>query len=201
MRRPFPASLILLAAALGADHGVAQSAPPPLPAAEVATPSVPTATDPAPARARPVSPQAAALLGVIVPKHIPPALADAKSPEEAPDLRETDRPRNTIIRLPKYLVQEDRPPVFRERDILTAAAKINLMMKRNPGLRYVPLWQLNRGIALFMYQEQQRLDDIAETTELARLISFSDPAAGQKAQSQVQEMFMRWADLTWHSSR
>ena len=60
-----------------------------------------------------MSPQTAALLGVIVPKVTPPAPADAKPPEEAPDLREIDRPRNGIIRLPRFLVQEDRPPVFR----------------------------------------------------------------------------------------
>ena len=35
------------------------------------------------------------------------------------DLRDIDKPRNGIIRLPNYTVQEKKPPVFRERDIYT----------------------------------------------------------------------------------
>eukprot|EP01035_Chromulina_nebulosa_P038557 gene38557-52084_t len=37
-----------------------------------------------------------------------------KAEEEAADLRDTDKPKNQIVRLEKYVVKEERPPIFTE---------------------------------------------------------------------------------------
>jgi hypothetical protein len=109
----------------------------------------------------------------LLPKYNPPT---SGSPV---DRRESDRPRNTIVRLPKnllppesitasaaadnhgqppegvvrlprYDVRERRLPKFKERELLTPTARVDLHLKRHPGLRIGNLFGLNRGIARAM---------------------------------------------------
>src|ERR1041384_5012213 len=77
----------------------------------------PAKKQPEPLRAsRAISPEVAAQLQGYAPKYTPPPPKPTPKPEdEEVDAREVDKPRNGIIRLPKYIVQEPKSPVLNER--------------------------------------------------------------------------------------
>jgi hypothetical protein len=149
---------------------------------------------PAPATTRPreTSPETAAKIIFTLPKYSAPPEAEAKKTEEAPDLRETDKPRNGIVRLPKYLVQEPKVPAFKDRELLTTQGKIDLAYKRHPGLRLGSLGFLNNnGPALMMLEEERRLERKAEMEDLYGLYQYSDPKAGAAVKRETSTTFIR----------
>jgi hypothetical protein len=109
---------------VGAEPEVNPAALPPKPA-----PSAALATRP-----RLVSPELASRLAEAAPKYVSPSAPPAQS-TAAVDARETDKPRNTIIRLPRYVVQESKLPDIAERELLTPKGKLELAYKLYPGLR------------------------------------------------------------------
>lgn len=116
--------------------------------------------------------------------------AAAAAPTDVPaDWREIDKPRNTIVRLPEYIVQEQIPPVMKERTIETPKARLDRALKRNPGLRFGSFWIFrNDGIALTMQEEEERLERMKETHDLLTLL----PVSEQKQMKPiVDRMFMR----------
>jgi hypothetical protein len=161
------------------------------------TPSTPTPA-PAMSASHAVSPDTAAKLAVVAPKFdsVPPKpeTTDAPAkPTEPIDLREIDKPRNTIIRLPNYLVQEEKPSVIKEREVLTPKARLENAYKKHPGLHVGSLPFLsNDGIALFMQQEDERLERKSEFEDLVSLLRFGDPAHAA-VKSEVEQAFMREA--------
>jgi hypothetical protein len=83
--------------------------------------------------------------------------------------RETDVPRNGIIRLPQYDVREDKVPKFRERELLTQKGRADVALRRHPGLRFGPLSFLNVRRGLEMLAEEDAID---RRREMAELIGF-----------------------------
>lgn len=138
---------------------------------------------PTPDRSRAMSPETAAHLAERLPKFTPPPSAppskpptDSSSPifvdsskaaASSPDLREIDKPRNTIIRLPNYVVQEEKPSAFKERNLLTPKGKLALAYKRYPGLKFGSLPFLsNDGVALGMLEDDFDRERAAEMRDL-----------------------------------
>lgn len=135
-------------------------------------------------RSRAMSPTTAAHLAEKLPKFTPPpsatppasSPADSSSPllvdspktaTPSPDLRELDKPRNTIIRLPNYVVQEEKPSAFKERNLLTPKGRLALAYKRYPGLRFGSLPFLsNDGVALGMLEDDFDRERAAEMRDL-----------------------------------
>jgi hypothetical protein len=183
-RSPF-VSLGIAAALVGFGAARAAEIPPSAVADGPEGPGIERATT-APVKSRPVSPEKAAQLAAVVPKFEPVPQPPAEPP---PDLRETDKPRNTIIRLPDFVVQQRKAPVLKERDVLTAEAKLELALRKNPGLRFGSFWIFrNDGIALLMAAEEERLEKKREMGELIRLM----PASQQKqVKPLVEQAFMR----------
>ncbi len=133
------------------------------------------------------------------------------------DRRETDRPRNVIVRLPKdmlppeaipapvvssenhepapegvvrlprYDVREGRLPNFKEREILSPTARVDLYLKRHPGLRIGNLFGLNRGIASAMIAEEDAIDRRREMADLLSLAAFADSQPRPKEESDSGE--------------
>ncbi len=149
-----------------------------------------------PRRSRPISNSLAASLADSMPKYNPPP---KPKPEEENDqdvdLRDIDKPRNQIIRLPKYVVQEPKPPVFRERDLHSLQSRTSLAMQRYAGLNLGPFSRLNRPIALAMYQEQERVDNMADLEDTARTISVGDKAAADYIRRESASTFMRTSEF------
>ena len=141
---------------------------------------------------RAVSPATAARINAAIPPFSGSKSTEAASAKPA-DQHELDKPKNQIIRLPSYIVQEPKEPVFKERDILTPAGRLNLALKRYPGLKFGNFWIFNNyGKALFMLEEDYRLERQTEMIELAGLYKYSQSPADAKAMKrEVQQAFMR----------
>lgn len=154
----------------------------PRPAAAALTPSqVPSSADHA------VSPAIAAEIASEMAGYRPDVYA-AKSENSNADLREVDKPRNQIPRLPmvtmqKYVVREARMPVFRTRDLYTKAGLIALSFKEHPGLRIGNFFNLNADIAYETIIEEQLAADREDIINL----TFAMAAGGDTQETGVMQ--------------
>ena len=90
------------------------------------------------------------------------------------------------------MVQEQKAPSMKERELLTPEGKLELAYQRNPGLRIgsLPFFS-NNGVALAMLEEERRLERISEATDMAGLYRYSDPRTGAAVKALVIPLFMR----------
>jgi hypothetical protein len=140
---------------------------------------------------RTISSGLAAALSEGMPKYSPPT--PTPTPVADPvDMRDVDKPKNEIKRLPKYVVQESRPPVFRERDLFTAQGQIDLAFKSHSGLLFGNILGLNSGAAQMMYLEDQRLDNIDDLKDEAHAMARGGaPSEGSYILQQSTDTYMR----------
>lgn len=171
MRRPARVALLLSTIAALAALGPASAQTPP-PPTDQSTPA-PT-TPPAPKRDRAVSDSLAASLAASMPKYNPPP--KPRPEDEDVDLRDVDKPRNGIIRLPKYIVRERKLPELSNREMLTPDGRLDLAFKRHPGLLFGNFFNLNAGIGLAMLAEEQQIERNSEMADLAELARLADTA-------------------------
>jgi hypothetical protein len=145
---------------------------------------------PDPARPRVVSPTMSAQLSALAPKFDPAVAAAAgKQLEPGVDLRELDKPRNTILRLPDFEVNEEKIPSMRPSEMLTQPERLRLALKKYPGLHVgsLPFFS-NNGVAMMMQAEDERLERMKEMSDLLSLL----PAAQQKqVRPMVDDAFLR----------
>ncbi|HVS54475.1 MAG TPA: hypothetical protein VHD62_19115 [Opitutaceae bacterium] len=198
----FPALLLAVAAATGAQ---AQSAPNPI----LVAPPAPAQKSPPPDenRARPVSPDVAARLAASAPKFAPPPPQPAPKPEEeGVDLRDVDKPKNGIIRLPKYIVQERKPAVLDERAVHTEKGLTDIAVRRYisevdrvmNGF-YLPIvGSSSEKRARAMYAEDERLKNMSDLRDAAVTAAKSDPGQGAYILRESRDAFMRSSDFGWH---
>jgi hypothetical protein len=143
---------------------------------------------------RTVSPAVAAALASGMPRYNPPKPTPTPSGEPA-DLRDIDKPKNEIKRLPKYVVHETLPPVFRDRDLFTANGLVNLSLQSHPGLMFGNLLGLNSPVAAQMYQDDERLRNMSDLSDTARAMAAGgDLTEGKYILQQSQETYMRAPD-------
>lgn len=185
--RTFPALALLCLTAAGL---VAQTAGPAGTASDLAE---------TPKRARVVSAGVASALAAGMPKYDPPKPVEEKAEEDLPDLREIDKPRNQIIRLPDYVVREKKPPVFRERDINTTKGLAELARKRYvtesvQALNRYRLPLFGQGLeayTLMMYAEDERLDNITSLKAIAADLKALDPGQGEAIIEETNRTYLR----------
>jgi hypothetical protein len=203
----------LLTAAVGVASiplvSLAQSAPAPSPilnpgAGERAS-TAPSPT--APKRSRAISAEASAALAAVAPRYTPPPPKPEPKPEsEQVDMREVDKPKNTIVRLPKYVVQEQKPAVFSERAITTdkgladiAVRRYMSEMDRALNRFTIPLFGASmEARALAMYAEDERLKNMSDLRDAAVDAAKSDPAAGTYILRSTRDTYMRTSDFGWN---
>jgi hypothetical protein len=129
---------------------------------------------------------------------------DEAEPEDRP--LAPDQPRNKIIRLPRYIVEGDRPPVFRERDIYTKQALAAIAMRRylstfdRSFLNRYNIFGSKEGRAMAMYEEDARLQNIADLKNAAA----NARKAGDKADSdyilrETNATFLRSGGMDWNN--
>jgi len=208
MRRLYPP---LIVCALVAGFGVAVAA---AQAPALAPPADPEATTPAALAAHPapapdaaasgaadtppppraISSQTAARLTASMPGYIAKKPVAANADDDQADATDAEKPKNDIIRLPDYIVRERPPPVFTQREILTPKALAELEFKKHPGLNLwglMPFSSLNAKIALQMYDEEARLDNITDLTDTAHAIGRGgDGAQDEYIKKETQQTFM-----------
>lgn len=213
MARRLPVTLLAAALGLGllVSGGRSQSltAPASSPILAPATNSAERAPPPdAPKRTRAISSDVAAALAAVTPKYTPPPPKPEPKPEsELVDMREVDKPKNTIVRLPKYIVQEPKPPVFRERDIHTQKGLTDIALGRYISEvdhvlnRFtLPWFGISREKrARAMYEEDERLKNMADLNDAAAGAARADPASGAYIFKESQQTFLRSADFGWSS--
>jgi len=159
---------------------------------------VPTQASSSDRENRAVSPGLAAALADGMPKFSPPTPTPAVTGEPE-DLRDVDKPKNDIPRLPKYVVRELRPPVFKQRDLYTDAGLVNLALKFHPGLRLGNFFGLNEAYAKEMIYEDERLANIQDLNETAYAFARGgDKAEADYIQKATQDTFMR-SDDSWNT--
>lgn len=171
-----------------------------------ATVSVPQPATPAPPykRERPVSDTLAAQLAASMPKYNPPPKPPPE--DEEVDLRDVDKPRNKIPRLPKYTVTDKKPPVFRERDIYTTRGLSELARKRylTPAYAllnglYIPFFtQSPTEHAMAMYAEDERLDNMSDLKDNANTMNRADTGSGTYIKRLSDETYMRGFDYRYN---
>ncbi len=208
VRKLLPPILTALLAVAGGASAFGQTENPPAAApSPVFNPAPAQPAAPAtPRRTRAISGEVAAALAAAAPKYTPPPPKPEPKPEaEQPDLRETDKPRNGIVRLPKYIVQEAKPPVFRERDINTQKGLTDIAMRRYMSEadralnRFtIPFIGLsNEARAMAMYEEDERLKNMADLRDAASNAAKTDAAAGAFIKREAQETYLRKSDFGW----
>jgi hypothetical protein len=120
-----------------------------------------------------------------------------------------DQPRNKIIRLPKYIVEGDRPPVFRERDIYTKQALAAIAMRRylssfdrNFLNRFhIPfLTPSSEARAMAMYEEDERLQNISDLKQSAAdARKAGDNAGADYLSRETNRTFLRSGGMDWNN--
>ncbi len=185
--RPFPSFAVLVAGIFQILGASAQStAPSPVPLIAAPSPSL-----------RTVSPELATKLSLNAPKFVAPKTTDTG---QAPDLRETDKPANGIVRLPNYVVRDTKFRPLKERELLTPAGRLELAYKRHPGLRYSLPFFSNARVALDMLEAEERLQTITDLKDAAALVATRDKAAGAYIFREAEKTMMRTGDFGWRNS-
>ncbi len=120
----------------------------------------------------------------------PPSPAETEEKLRAEKEAEERARKNGIIRLPTYVVNGQRPPVFVERDFNKNKALAALALSRSPGLNIGgPLAGANAPIALQAYQEELRLQQMSALQATAE----SYRAAGDNAKADELDAITREA--------
>ena len=122
-------------------------------------------------------------------------------------MREIDKPKNTIVRLPEYIVREPKPPVFTERSIHTDKGLTDIAMRRyisdvDRALNRftIPLFGTSKEArARAMYAEDERLRNMSELEDTATAVGTADAAAGTYIRRESEKTFMRSSDFGWSS--
>ncbi|MSU66554.1 MAG: hypothetical protein EXS38_10730 [Opitutus sp.] len=201
----FTAFLAAASAAISAPAQTTANAPSVSPTLELTT--VTKKAAPAPSRARAISPEVAAQLASVMPKFSPRPPKPEPKPEEEAAAAENDKPKNGIIRLPKYIVREPRPPILNERAIHTVKGLTEIAMRRyltemDMALNKftLPLFGTSAAArALAMYAEDERLRNMSDMTDAARMVTATNKAAGSYIMRETKETFMRTSDFGWHN--
>jgi len=179
-------------------------------------PSVPAvepklATHEAPATA-PATLSSAILAGL--PRYVPSPAPTQKRPAAVDDETEIvpedrplgpDQPTNKIIRLPHYVVEGNRPPVFRESELYSRKAFGRILAKRyfselERALSSLSIFGSLEGRALERYEAEERLQNIAELKEDAALARLAgDKAEAQYILRETNRTFLRSGGMDWNT--
>ena len=202
----------LLAAALGS----AETTPAATPAAPAATAATVAPTAPASDVTSDPAKAGKTAITAGLPRYVPPPKQEPKKPVAAVEGEEeaepedrplaADQPRNKIIRLPRYIVEGDRPPVFRERDVYTRQALAAIAMRRylstfdRSFLNRFTLFSSNESRAMTMYREDERLQNIADLkTDAANARLAGDKAESDYLVRETNATFLRSGGMDWNS--
>jgi hypothetical protein len=126
-----------------------------------------------------------------------------KPEAEQVDLREIDKPRNEIIRLPKYMVEAKRPPVFNDRNLYSQEMLRRLAYKRYASAfsrdvlnRYQIFGKGDEAYAMMQYEAEERRQNMAEMADKVSMYRISgDKEEANQLKQDAQNTFMRRTDF------
>jgi hypothetical protein len=209
-RKLVNAAALAIGAASFGFNGSAQTAPVAPASSPVLAPSAgeraPASQPAPPKRNRAISAEAAAALAAASPKYTPaPPKPEPKPEAEQIDLRDVDKPKNTIIRLDPYLVREPKPAILTERAVHTRRGLEDIAMRRfisetDRALNRftLPLFGSSmKARAMAMYEEEERLRNMSDLHDAAVGAAVSDRAAGAYILKEAQQTYLRSSDFGW----
>jgi hypothetical protein len=161
----------------------------------------PASQDAPPPHQRAISTGVAAALTATLPKYNPPKPV-VKKPEDDRDMRDVDKPRNRIVRLPQYVVREKKPPVFTEREIYTDKGLSDIALKRyfsETGRALnsftIPLFGISKeAYAKMLYDQDERLKNMSDLKSSANDISLINPENAKEIKQATQDTYDRGYD-------
>ncbi|HVW19872.1 MAG TPA: hypothetical protein VHC86_01545 [Opitutaceae bacterium] len=149
--------------------------------------------------------QSGEIAGALVnslPKYTPPPPA---APGAKPAAAAEPQPRNGIIRLPKVVVRQEKPPVFNEKQLYTPKSLEDIEIQRYTGLDPAKMPGVAAPITRFMfsdYAKQMQADadrqqNISDSSDMARAAALSgDPGESEYIKRVSNETFIRDSDNT-----
>ena len=216
MRKPTLTALVVGGLLLAATLGSAEPAPPATSSAPATPSALVTPTAPAASAATVSAKPGNSPITAGLPRYNPPPKPapkkpaadvegdDEAEPEDAP--LSPDQPRNKIIRLPRYIVEGDRPPVFRERDVYTKQALAAIAMRRylstfdRSFLNRYNILGSKEGRAMAMYEEDERLQNIADLKKAAANARLAgDQADSDYILRETNATFLRSGGMDWNT--
>jgi hypothetical protein len=128
-------------------------------------------------------------------RYQPPKPVEPKNEDDV-DLRDVDKPRNEIIRLPRYVVEATRPAVFKERNLYTPEMLKKIAAQRylgmGQGLNSFQLGRSGENVAQQMYWDDERLKNMTEGERHVSLYRIGgDEARASKAEEQNRSTYIR----------
>jgi hypothetical protein len=189
MRFPLLVSIITLCCArVLAAEATPKPAPPaearppifaPQPAVKKVPAGRPRLPPPAARRGSAISPEMSKKLSDMVERVAPPSAKGIASPvTPAPP---TDGSPDVVM-LDPFVVNEDKEPNLKERQLLTPKEKLALALRNNPGLKLGPVPLGNNAVALDLLEDEFERQRRGELVELGGVLN----AAGRKAPPEVQ---------------
>lgn len=126
-----------------------------------------------------------------------------KPEEELVDMREIDKPHNQIIRLPKYIVEAKKPPIFNERNLYSkemlrrlAYQRYMSSFSRNVLNKYHVFGQRDIAYAMMQYEAEERQRNLVEMDSTVSMLRTSgDDTEAAKTKDDTQNTYMRRSDL------
>ncbi len=197
-------STLLIALLASAAAVLAQNATPPAPAADTSS-IILAQKQPAPATEaapKPAPHASSSEVNAAIAAGVPAFDAGIAAPAVAavaPDLRDSDRPKNDIPRLPlemmsRYVVRSSRLPVFRDIDLYTKAGLVDLAFKTHPGLRIGNIFNLNSGAAFEAAMKEHFISSRQDLVDTAlAMVAGGDPAEAQAVQDSIIDESFRAA--------
>lgn len=138
-------------------------------------------------------------------KYTPPPPPKPENDAEA-DLRDIDKPKNEIVRLPTYVVTAKKPEVFTDRTLYTQEQLKKLAVSRyltklDTGLLNkwtIPgLGMSNEQRAMQLYLDDERAQNMTAVKEdISALRTSGDTGRAEQTQSDYYDMFLRRRDDT-----
>ncbi len=132
-----------------------------------------------------------------IPKYSP-----VKPEPPKPAAQAADQPKNGVVRLPKYVVHDQAPPVFTKKDVMTDEERKELAMKQYIiDTKDMPTLAAFMSRALFQDNASQQYADAERASNISSLRSDASAAAvgGDKAESdfiraQSNDTYLRRSD-------
>jgi len=141
---------------------------------------------PATPRRQGLKPEAAAALKAALPKYNPPPAANP-----APATAQSDAAEEGVLLLPEHFVTDEKIRQIPEYDMLTVKGKIDLALKRHPGLKLGAFAGLNAGIGLAMLAEEEAIQKRQRAAALVELSAFSRATTDKKLQAALRQIQLR----------
>ena len=150
-----------------------------------------------PASGRAVSPEMAAKLGEVATRAAPAAAATGAGTTTTATTTPAPADAGDAVMLDPFVVEEDKLPEMKEREMLTPAGRLAEARRRQPGLRLGAIPLLNDGVALRMLEDdfaRERREEEKELRGMLKIDAGSVPADVKKQIDAGAAQRKSWVD-------